>query len=279
MNAKTREPRSALVGWAMIVVGLVAALALLLGGQELAARIPVESLAGGITLFYALLFVPLLVLALILGLIERRRTYRAGRAPLGWLVAGLALGAGGVLTCALYVALNGTLQPATHDPVPGWFVGLGLGIYAVQVLAEEAVFRGWLLPALEERTGSALAVLLSAAGFSLFHMIGGEVGAISLINLMLGGMWFALLAQRSGGIVAPFAAHYAWNVTEDIGLGLVPNPGVAEFGALFDHDMVGAPLWGGAEEGLNASIAMTVVLVALLLPLLPSFARPSRARA
>ena len=60
--------------------------------------------------------------------------------------------------------------------------------------------------------------------------------------------------------------------------GLIPNPGVGELGALSNHQMIGGATWGGTEEGLNASIAMTVVLVALIVPLLPSFARSAAPR-
>ena len=270
--------RLAAFGWAVIGLGLAAALAVLLGGQRLAEVIPVDSLAGAIALFYVLLFAPLIVLAVVLGRIERRRVLRGGVAPARWGMIGLAVGVGGLLACVAYAALHGSLRAAVHAPIPAWFLGLGLAITALQVLAEEAVFRGWLLPALEDRVGPPLAVMLSAVAFSGFHVVGGAQGPISLINLMLGGMWFALLAQRSGGIVAPFAAHFGWNVAEDLGLGLVPNPGVGEFGALSDHDMVGSPAWGGADEGLNASIAMTVVVFALLLPLLPRLSRRAPAR-
>ena len=44
---------------------------------------------------------------------------------------------------------------------------------------------------------------------------------------MLGGIWFALLAQRSGGMLAPFAAHYGWNVAEDSGWAWCPIRGSA----------------------------------------------------
>ena len=156
---------------------------------------------------------------------------------------------------------------------------MGLGITLMQVLAEEALFRGWLLSALQDRLGPYLAIAGSAVAFSIFHLVGGELSPISMANLLLGGLWFGLLAERTGGIVAPFAAHFGWNVAEDMGFGLVPNPGVGEFGALSDHDMVGGPLWGGTEDGLNDSIAMTLALTALIIPLLPVFAPRRRGAA
>jgi membrane protease YdiL (CAAX protease family) len=274
-----RAPRSALFSWILMIVGLAAALALLRGGQELSARLPVDSLAAAILLFYIALFLPLALLSLVLGRLEGRPVMRAGVRPLRWGAIGLAVGVGGLAITAGYVWLNGTLRVAPPgEPVPSWFLAMGLAITVLQVGAEEMLFRGWLLSALELRLGPALAVVVSALAFSAFHLLGGASALLSLANLMLGGIWFALLAQRSGGILAPFLAHYGWNVAEDIGLGLVPNPGAGEFGSVADHDMVGVALWGGSQEGLNASIAMSVVLVALIVPLLPVFSRDRQPR-
>ena len=59
----------------------------------------------------------------------------------------------------------------------------------------------------------------------------------------------------------------AWNGTEQLMLGLDPNPGVGSFGTLLDFDLTGPSIWGGSEEGLNASLAMSVALAVLLVPL------------
>ena len=262
---------SAVFGWVMIVAGLGAALALLLGGQELAARLPVNPPIMALVLFYTVLFTPLALLGLILGLIERRPILRGGRDPFRWAAIGLVVGVGGLGVTAGYVWLNGTMIAATgSEAFPGGTIALGLAISVLTVGAEDILFRGWLLSAFQDRVGPALAVVLSALTFSAFHMLGGAQAPLSLVNLMLGGIWFALLAQRSGGLLAPFCAHLGWNVTEELGLGLVPG---SEFHSFFNYDMVGAALWGGSDEGLNSSIAMTVVLVALIVPLLPVFSR------
>jgi membrane protease YdiL (CAAX protease family) len=267
------SPRSAVFGWVTIVVGLATAAGAIKGSEALGSIVTVDSLAAANVLFYTLLFAPLIVLSLVLGAIDRRPVLRAGSAPGRWGLLGLVTGAGGLATCVLYVWLHGTLRPEDNPAVPQDFIALGLGIALMGVLAEEMLFRGWLQPALGDRVGPSLAVLLSAVAFSAFHLwAGGATDAISLANLMLGGLWFGLLAQRSGGLVAPVAAHLGWNVAEDIGFGLVPNPGVGELGALSNHQIVGGATWGGSAEGLNASIAMTLVLLALVIPLLPAFA-------
>lgn len=267
---------SAAFGWAVIVGGLVAALVLLRGGQELSARLPVEPPAAAIVLFYIALFLPLALLGLVLGLIERRPILRAGRQPLKWTAIGLAVGVGGLVVTAGYIWLNGTMRTEPlGGHLPGATIAMGLALSVLTVGAEEILFRGWLLSAFEDRVGLALAVVLSAVAFSGFHVLGGAQDPLSLVNLMLGGIWFALLAQRSGGLLAPFFAHLGWNVTEELGFGLVPG---SEFGSLLNHEMVGSALWGGSDEGLNASIAMSVVLVALVVPLLPVFSRSAKPR-
>lgn len=273
---RSRVRSSAVFGWAVIIGGLAAALGLLRGGQELAARLPVEPPAAAIVLFYFALFLPLALLGLILGLIERRPILRVGRQPIKWTAIGLAVGIGGLVITASYIWINGTMRSEPlGEPMPGATLAMGLALSVLTVGAEEILFRGWLLSALEDRVGQTLAVVLSAVAFSGFHVLGGAQDPLSLVNLMLGGIWFALLAQRSGGLLAPFFAHLGWNVTEELGFGLVPG---SEFGSLLNHEMIGPALWGGSDEGLNASIAMSVVLIALIVPLLPLFSRSAKRR-
>ena len=282
MTGKIVRPRSALADWALIVIGLGAALFTVAEPvrDAIGERITVDSMIAANVLFYTILFVPLIVLSVLLGLLGRHRVLRAGEHPLRWLTMGLVLGAGGLTTCVAYAWLNASLR---QIPIAGSAENhliLSVAIVLLGVAAEELLFRGWLLGALQDMLGSAWAVLLSAIAFSGFHWWAGGAAAdvVSLANLMLGGLWFGLLAVRSGGILAPMAAHFAWNASESIGFGLDPNPGVDDLGALTNFDLAGLPIWGGSADGLNASVAMTVVLTALVIPLLPAFTRPLRAR-
>ena len=273
------RPRSAFAEWAIIIIGLIAALFAVAEPvrDAIGERITVDSVITGNVLFYVVLFVPLILLSLLLGLLGRHRVLRAGESPLRWVLVGLLIGAGGLATCVLYVWLNESLLAVPIDALAQNHLILGTAIVLLGVAAEELLFRGWLLGALQDMLGPSWAVLLSAIAFSGFHWWAGGAAAdvVSLANLMLGGLWFGLLAVRSGGILAPMAAHFAWNASESIVFGLDPNPGVDDLGALTNYDLVGLPMWGGSGEGLNASIAMTFVLAALVIPLLPVFTRPA----
>lgn len=257
----------------MIALGLLASLAWLRGAQAIAALVAVETVPLAYTLFYFLTFAPLVAIGLILGRVAGQEVLRAGSNRGRWTGVGLLCGTGGLAVAVFYAWLNGGLAPgASGFEVSAGYIILGVALTAFQVSAEELLFRGWLMPAVDRLIGRWPAVLISAAAFSLFHAVGGAHAVLSFVNLFLGGVWFALLALRSGGLLAPIAAHFGWNAAEDLGLGLVPNPGVGDLGALADRDLLGSALWGGSDEGLNASIGMTLVLIALILPLL----RPPR---
>ncbi|WP_295635462.1 type II CAAX endopeptidase family protein [Novosphingobium sp.] len=269
------RPIGAMWGWLALVVGIAAGASWVPAALKLSARLPAADPGPATSLFNLLVFGPLIAIGVVLGLLSRQPVLRAGARPLLWTLAGLACGAIAILSTTGFAWLSGGLRPALQPAasVPG-LIALGVALTLLQSGAEEVLFRGWLQPALTMRIGVPGGVLASAVVFAGFHAISAIPSWISVVNLVLGGLWFGLLALRSGGILAPLAAHFAYNVIEDCGLGLVPNGGpngnewVGPLGALHDLDLVGSPLWGGGPEGLNASLGLTAALVAMILPLL-----------
>jgi len=231
--------------------------------------LPILAGAGAATseaVFVAAVFGTLIVAAAIGGLVTGGAVFAMGRAAARNAAFGLAAGAAGVSVAAGYAALAGSVQPG----VPGWSAGLillGAGTVAIQVAGEELFFRGWLQPALVTRWGAPGGLVATALLFAAIHVLGGARAPVSLVNLFLGGLVFGWFALRSGGLAGAVAAHWGWNATEQLVWGLDPNPGVGGFGALFDRELVGAALWGGSGEGLNASLGMSFALLAILVPL------------
>ncbi|MCC2975699.1 CPBP family intramembrane metalloprotease [Sphingomonas sp. PL-96] len=218
---------------------------------------------GGELVFVLCVYMPLLLLAIGAGLLARTGALRLGGHPSARLTAGLALGVVGLGLAVAYCALAGTLQRAGGASVSS-VLALGLVAIAVQVLAEEALFRGVVQPLLVRGLGSLGGVAGAAVAFAGLHAASGAAGPLVLVNMLLGGILFGYLALRSGGIAGAFGAHLAWNAGEQLGFGLDPNPGTGGFGALIDFDLVGAARWGGSEDGLNGSWAMALALMALL---------------
>ena len=278
IGASTIGPRpiGAAWEWLALAAGIAAGAGWVPAAQKLSERVTITDPGPATGLFDLLVFGPLIAIAVILGLQSRRPVLRAGTRPMLWTLAGLACGVAAIVASTGFAWLSGGLRTAIQPvPLVPALVGLGIALTVFQTGAEEVLFRGWLQPALIARIGVRSGVLGGALIFAAFHIlpvIPSIPSWMSLVNLFLGGLWFGLLALRSGGILAPLAAHFAYNAIEDCGLGLVPNGGpngwVGPLGALRDLDLIGSPLWGSGPEGLNASLGLTAALVAMILPLL-----------
>jgi len=255
------------LAWLVIGVGVVLGWGWVLLGQRLGATIGIESEVLANAVFYLILFAPLAAIALGAAALSHVKALRAGDSAGWWTGIGLALGAGGLLATLALSWLQGGVMVGTVPPAGGGVLLLGIVLMLFQTGVEEVFFRGWLQPALIQRAGPLAGIAVTALCFCAFHVAGGARAPLSLVNIALAGLFFGLLAWRSGGILASVAAHFAWNVIESSVLGLVPNPANDVFGSLFDLDLGGAALWGGQEEGLNASIGTVAVLLALIVPL------------
>lgn len=254
--------------WAALGAGLAAAWTWVVLALQLGDRIDVTSIGKASAEVTLLLFGPLALIALGAGRVGAVPVWRGGTHRLVWTVAGVMVGAGGVLATLGLSWINGGVAGGAEPRAGAAMLALGLALTLLQTGAEEITFRGWLQPALTRGLASSAGGLwLGAVLFALFHLAGGARDPLSVANIVLAGVVFGLLARASGGLWAPLAAHFAWNLVEDNLLGLVPNPGVGDLGAVFDLDLVGAVWWGGGEEGLNASIGTTAVLLALSLVL------------
>jgi membrane protease YdiL (CAAX protease family) len=103
--------------------------------------------------------------------------------------------------------------PAAVTPTPRFLtargpaeVTLALALVAVVAVAEEIVFRGYLILRLAAVTGRpAVAVLLSAVVFSLGHGYEGTSGVIT-VGVMGLGLAFVYLWRRT--LVAPIVMHF-----------------------------------------------------------------------
>ena len=83
---------------------------------------------------------------------------------------------------------------------------LGVGVVAIVAIAEETIFRGYLIGRLRELTRSAAAaVVLSTAIFTLGH---GYEGASGMVGVAVLGLLFALVYLWRRSLVAPMTMHF-----------------------------------------------------------------------
>jgi membrane protease YdiL (CAAX protease family) len=257
-----------MAGWAVFAIGVAALLLSLYGGGALygllAGALQAHPAADRIVLNLCVVG-PLCVVALAGFAYERRARLPAN--------AGLpaALGVGGIIGLvgfALAVGLSaalGALGPGAADaPLGHRLAGMAIGaaIIAFQAYGEELFFRGWMQPVLATRWGPWIGLGATSILFAASHGFGVRpAGPLALVNDALAGLVFGVLALRSGGLAAPFAAHFAWNWAEQSLFGLTPNPGVDPLGSLLDIDLVGSKLLGAGPDEMNGAIQATVALL------------------
>lgn len=222
-----------------------------------------------------LIFGFFLAAAIIATRFEHRRPWRREAGDRAALLGGLAIGAAGFSAAVAIAAVAGAVAwappPAIASPIVG--IVFGLAVVAVQSVAEEAFFRGWLQPVLCADWGPWAGLVVTSALFGGLHLINGAHGPLAVANLFLGGVLFGLLALRTGNLWAPAAAHFAWNWTESGVLGLAYDPS----GSLVSLQLTGAPLWNGGDDTMNGSLATTLVLVVLVAAMMFWKAAPSLA--
>lgn len=81
------------------------------------------------------------------------------------------------------------------------------------VLAEELIFRGYVLSELNDMTGSrAFSVLVAAAGFTLLHLAGGINAGQLVMAFLLGLFWGYLRLYRGTGILFSVTMHFLINI-------------------------------------------------------------------
>jgi membrane protease YdiL (CAAX protease family) len=221
-----------------------------------------ESVAAGV------IFGPLLLVALLGGALTDVHPLKLGRRPIRMAAFGAGVGLLGLFAAISYAAIAATMQFQPGLPIDPGLLLWGSAVVLFMAVVEEVFFRGWLQPVLTAQFGLAAGIVVAALAFAALHLMGGARSPTTLLNLVLGGLLFGLLAARGGGIAAAAGAHASWNWGERILAGLDPNPGVGAFGAIRNYDIVGPLLWGGSDEGLNASLAMTMALAALLAALI-----------
>ena len=93
---------------------------------------------------------------------------------------------------------------------PLWLlIVAGVGFSLVNAAVEEAVFRGVLQTAMQEVAGPVVAVIVQAVAFGTLHVVGVPTGIVGAVMAGSWGLLLGLIRWRTGGLLAPYAAHVA----------------------------------------------------------------------
>jgi membrane protease YdiL (CAAX protease family) len=127
----------------------------------------------------------------------------------GYLLGMLAIG---LPSAALLAAGWLAVEPHT----PGSWTGAALRVSAlllVAALAEELIFRGYILAVLREKLGWGPALAVTSVAFGYVHVANPGASARALLLVMLAGLFLGGLVAVTRSLYAAWMAHFAWNWT------------------------------------------------------------------
>ena len=189
---------------------------------------------------------------------------------------GLLVGLGMILGCVGILALLGFVSWENRFTGFSGVVLLNVLLiligFMVQGAAEEVLTRGLLMQVFGRRYGLFVGIFVSSVLFALLHLLNPNIGWISVLNLFLAGVLFAIYAIKEGSLWGACGFHSMWNWTMGNLLGFEVSGQTASNsdGTLFDLMETG-PDWvtGGlfGPEGGVVVTAVALILIVLLLRL------------
>ncbi|MEW9122417.1 MAG: type II CAAX endopeptidase family protein [Thermotaleaceae bacterium] len=151
------------------------------------------------------------------------------------------------------------------------FVLLFLIGFMIQGASEEVVVRGWMLPVLSKHYKISTAIILSSLYFGFLHILNNHITFLSIINLILYGLFAALYALYDDGLWGIFANHSIWNWFMGNILGLPVSGSIIGKVSIIETNLTG-PAWiTGGAFGPEGGIIVTFILllsIAIVLRLL-----------
>lgn len=241
------------IGWMLtgiVGIGLVSGLTATGPGP-----VPVLGAAAAVAVYWA-----------VMRCAARRSTPEIARRGAGReVLLGGAMGLGFILASALLITAFGGYS---FSWAQGGFLAVVWSAVALQIaaaVAEELMFRGLALQALDQLWGSRTAIAVTALFFGGAHLLNPGASAWSGLAIAVEAgvvLGAAFLWRRSIWFVA--GLHFAWNTTQQL-LGIPVSGHTVE--GLFTVDVHGSALLTGGGFGLEASVVSVVLGVLLAVPM------------
>jgi uncharacterized protein len=174
----------------------------------------------------------------------------------------LALGWLG-LTLALVWAFGRLSRSGSHVAL-GTPLAWAAAAVIANALQQELLVHGYVFQALRRELGPFIAVVMTAAGFAVWHADAYHGSVLAAVNVFLAGATFGALCWRSGNLWMPVAAHATWNflVGPALGLTLSGTTDLVLSEAILRVD--GPALVTGGTFGVEGGLAVTLATATAL---------------
>ena len=136
-----------------------------------------------------------------------------------------------------------------------FFVG-----FIIEGMSEETVCRGFMMTSLGSKGGAVAGVLFNSLFFGALHLGNSGVTVLSMVNLVLFGLFMSVLVLKLNSIWMACAIHTVWNFVQGNFFGILVSgtdmgPSVFRF-----VSVPGMGLWNGGSFGMEGGLATSIVL-------------------
>ncbi|MEO5581069.1 MAG: CPBP family intramembrane glutamic endopeptidase [Saprospiraceae bacterium] len=153
------------------------------------------------------------------------------------------------------------------DPSWHWSFVFGfLLFFIIQSAGEEILTRAFLIPMLEYRLGTRIALILSASSFAILHIANDNFTWLGFFNILLGGSIMALLFVIYRNVMICIGYHAGWNFIQggllDFNVSGIDVHSLVQFQDLGYSRITGASF--GYEGSLLAVLFQGILLAYIL---------------
>lgn len=131
--------------------------------------------------------------------------------------------------------------------------------FVIQGATEEILCRGWLMPMVGARYNVWTGILVSASLFGLLHGLNDNVTVLSIVNIIVVGVFFSLFALRQGSLWGACGLHSIWNWLQGNFFGLQVS-GTETGPTILNLKEIGPDWLTGGAFGPEGGFVTTIIL-------------------
>ncbi len=174
-------------------------------------------------------------------------------ALIGAVIIGLCVG-------ALYLNKNVSFTPAAL----AWDMFIGYLVFFLLVAVfEEFLFRTFALYVMAERYPLWFAAVVNGILFSLAHFANPGITYLGAANILLAGVFFAIVTLHTRNVAWAVGIHFGWNFTQSVLLGYNVS-GNDKISGLVKAKIEGVDFISGGSFGVEGSVFCTIALLTCL---------------
>lgn len=128
---------------------------------------------------------------------------------------------------------------------------LSILVYSIVAIAEEVMFRGYILRNFMISFNKYIALIISSLLFSLVHGFNPNIDLFSFFNLFLAGILLGISYIYTKNLWFPIALHLSWNLSQTL-LGF--NVSGRDYYSLVEFKILEKNILNGGDFGFESSI-------------------------